>query len=287
MKSKQEEVDEIKKTHLALTEDYIEVKSLYDKEQNLRADIEGRYKSSEREKNDILAKVRLEKELLKTEISDIKEELEMEKGKEKGFRERIEEMEREIKGKSEEFAFEIGKKDEEFNRKMEDMEEKIRGLKEVGVKMEDRIKELEMALENSERVVNERTELYDLCSIEEQGQFIKELENIEREKEDVEVQLENEKLVNSEMNDEVLRLNEKIKLIESLLHEFEEKYNLIDRQNKDYQENIQSLEANLASQIQNFSLEKKLISSKHDQELANLKHNIKELENTIEQKEKM
>lgn len=287
MKSKQEEVDEIKKTHLALTEDYIEVKSSYDKEQNLRADIEGRYKSSEREKNDILAKVRLEKELLKTEISDIKEELEMEKGKEKGFRERIEEMEREIKGKSEEFAFEIGKKDEEFNRKMEDMEEKIRGLKEVGVKMEDRIKELEMALENSERVVNERTELYDLCSIEEQGQFIKELENIEREKEDVEVQLENEKLVNSEMNDEVLRLNEKIKLIESLLHEFEEKYNLIDRQNKDYQENIQSLEANLASQIQNFSLEKKLISSKHDQELANLKHNIKELENTIEQKEKM
>lgn len=287
MKSKQEEVDEIKKTHLALTEDYIEVKSSYDKEQNLRADIEGRYKSSEREKNDILAKVRLEKELLKTEISDIKEELEMEKGKEKGFRERIEEMEREIKGKSEEFAFEIGKKDEEFNRKMEDMEEKIRGLKEVGVKMEDRIKELEMALENSERVVNERTELYDLCSIEEQGQFIKELENIEREKEDVEVQLENEKLVNSEMNDEVLRLNEKIKLIESLLHEFEEKYNLIDRQNKDYQENIQSLEANLASQIQNFSLEKKLISSKHDQELANLKHNIKELENTIELKEKM
>lgn len=287
MKSKQEEVDEIKKTHLALTEDYIEVKSSYDKEQNLRADIEGRYKSSEREKNDILAKVRLEKELLKTEISDIKEELEMEKGKEKGFRERIEEMEREIKGKSEEFAFEIGKKDEEFNRKMEDMEEKIRGLKEVGVKMEDRIKELEMALENSERVVNERTELYDLCSIEEQGQFIKELENIEREKEDVEVQLENEKLVNSEMNDEVLRLNEKIKLIESLLHEFEEKYNLIDRQNKDYQENIQSLEANLASQIQNFSLEKKLISSKHDQELANLKHNIKEFENTIEQKEKM
>lgn len=287
MKSKQEEVDEIKKTHLALTEDYIEVKSSYDKEQNLRADIEGRYKSSEREKNDILAKVRLEKELLKTEISDIKEELEIEKGKEKGFRERIEEMEREIKGKSEEFAFEIGKKDEEFNRKMEDMEEKIRGLKEVGVKMEDRIKELEMALENSERVVNERTELYDLCSIEEQGQFIKELENIEREKEDVEVQLENEKLVNSEMNDEVLRLNEKIKLIESLLHEFEEKYNLIDRQNKDYQENIQSLEANLASQIQNFSLEKKLISSKHDQELANLKHNIKEFENTIEQKEKM
>lgn len=50
---------------------------------------------------------------------------------------------------------------------------------------------------------------------------------------------------------------------------------------------IENLQAKLNEQQQNFDLEKKLITSRQEQELKDLRHSIKDLEIVLQQKEKM
>lgn len=76
LRSKQEEIDEIKKSYLQLSEDFVVLKSSFEQEKQSRTIFESKHLSSEKEKNDIFAKVRLEKELLKSEIEDLNEKLE-------------------------------------------------------------------------------------------------------------------------------------------------------------------------------------------------------------------
>ncbi|OMJ83670.1 hypothetical protein SteCoe_15338 [Stentor coeruleus] len=76
LRNKQEEIDEIKKSYMQLSEDFLVLKSSFEQEKQSRAILESKLLSSQKEKNEIFAKVRLEKELLKSEIEDLTEKLE-------------------------------------------------------------------------------------------------------------------------------------------------------------------------------------------------------------------
>jgi molybdopterin converting factor small subunit len=75
LKSKQEEIDEIKKVHLSLSEDYLEIKSIYEIEKQSRTSLETRFVASESEKNTIISNFKTKISQLNSEISHLKTQL--------------------------------------------------------------------------------------------------------------------------------------------------------------------------------------------------------------------
>lgn len=75
LKSKQEEIDEIKKVHLSLSEDYLQLKSTYEIEKQSRTSLETRLVASESEKNTIISNFKSKISQLNSEISNLKAQL--------------------------------------------------------------------------------------------------------------------------------------------------------------------------------------------------------------------